>query len=373
MSVVIRPVETEEDLHRFIMFPYGLYKDSPFYVPPLIKGERQLLDPAKNPSYRFCRSRLFLALESGRPVGRAAAIINHRFIEKWKLGQCRFGWIDFIDDRQVSAALLSAVEEWARAEGMDVVQGPLGFTNLDRAGMLVEGFDEPGTVSTIYNYAYYPDHLEAAGYRKDADWLEYVVTSPEGGIPERILKIRDLVLKRNRLRIIPPKKGQLRRYAPKIFGLLNNSFSDIYGQTPVDPDQADIYLNQYIPLVDMDFCKIVVNPEDDVIAFALALPSFVKAMQKARGRINLSALLELYRARRNPRRLELLLVAVRPDYQALGLPAILMAELQRSGIRRGVVEADANPELEDNVNIHALWKNYDVRQNKRRRSYRKDL
>lgn len=373
MSVVIRQVETDKDLRDFVFFPYRLYKDSPFWVPPLKKGEFQVLDPEKNPSYRFCRARLFLAEQDGRVVGRVAGIINTRFIEKWKLRQCRLGWIDFIDDRAVSAALLAAVEEWAREEGMETVQGPLGFTNFDKAGMLVEGFDEVGTVSTIYNYAYYSEHLEAAGYRKDVDWLEYIVKSPEGGIPEKILRIRDMVLKRNKLRIVPPRKRELRRYAPKLFDLLNHSFSEIYGHTPVDPDQADMYFNQYIPLIDMDFCKIVVNPEDEVVAFVLAIPSFVKALRKAAGRINLPALVEFLKARLNPRRLELLLVGVRPDYQALGLPAILMAELQRSGIRRGVVEADANPELEDNVNIHTLWKNYEVRQNKRRRSYRKDL
>ena len=373
MGVNIRPVESDGELRAFIQFPFVLYRDHPCWVPPLIRGEKQVLDPERNPASRFCRSTLFLAEKDGRIAGRAAAIINDRFIEKWELKQCRFGWIDFIDDREVSAALLNAVEDWAKAHGMETVQGPLGFTNLDKAGMLVEGFEETGTVSTIYNYSYYPEHLEAAGYVKDIDWLEYRVKAPEDGIPGKILRIRDLVLSRNSLRIIPPRKKFLRRYAPKIFRLLNESFVHIYGSTRLDPEQADMYLNQYIPLVDMDFTKIVVDPEDDVVAFALALPSFVKVMQKARGRLNLPALIEFLRVLRRPGHLELLLVAVRPDYQNLGLPAILMAEIQQSGIRRGVVYADANPELENNVNVQTLWKNYDVRQNKRRRSYRKDL
>lgn len=372
MGVTVREVRNRRDLHAFIRFPFRIYRNNPYWVPPLLLDERNTLRADKNPAFAHCRARLLLAEKDGRLAGRVAAIINDRYVQKWGNRYCRFGWLDFVDDREVSAALLGAVEDWARASGMSAVHGPMGFTDLDREGLLIEGFAELGTFSTLYNHPYYPQHIEALGYRKDVDWVEFEVKTPKE-IPEKALRIGELVLKRGNLRLVGGGKRERVRYAQKIFQLINESYADLYGVVELTPAQVDMYVRQFFGFLNPDYTQVVVDQEDKVVAFGLAIPSLSRALQKARGRLLPFGFVHLLRALRSTRHIDFLLVAVRPDYQARGLPAILMTEITRNAIRNGVVSAETNPELETNTQVQAIWKLYEHRQHKRRRCYLKPL
>jgi GNAT superfamily N-acetyltransferase len=366
------PAESRAQLRRFIRFPFDLYRHDRCWVPPFVSQEWRTFDRARNPAYAFCRARLFLAVRDGRVVGRVAAIINERYVEKWQKRNCRFGWLDFVEDPEVSAALLAAVEGWAREQGMSAVHGPLGFTNFDKAGMLVEGFQELGTMETYYNHPYYPAHLEALGYRKEVDWIEFLVQVP-AEIPEKVLRLQEIVLKRNHLRLVESRRRKLLERRDGIFHLLNLSYSRLFAVVEMDQRQIREYGEEYLKLIDPDFAKVIVNEQDEVVGFGLAVPSLAVALQRARGRLLPFGFLHVLHAQRSPRRLELLLVAVRPDYQGRGVPAILMSEITRCAILRRVIDAETNPELEENVLVQSIWKDYDKRQHKRRRCYIKSL
>jgi GNAT superfamily N-acetyltransferase len=370
--VTVREVSGRSDLRKFIRFPFRLYRGHPCWVPPLLLDEWNTLRGEKNPAFKHCRVKLLLAEKDGRLAGRIAGIINDKYVEKWGNRYCRFGWFDFIDDPQVSAGLLRAVEEWARQNGMTAVHGPLGFTDLDREGMLIEGFNELGTMATYYNHPYYPRHMEALGYAKDTDWVEFEVKSPDS-IPEKALRVQELLLKRNRLRLVTPDKKVLRRYARRIFELINEAFADLYGVVELTGEQIDMYVNQYFGFINPDYCVVVIDESDAVIAFGLAVPSLSRALQKSRGRLLPFGFLHLMWALRHPRYIDFLLVAVRPDYQARGVPAMLMTEITRNAIKNRIISAETNVELETNTQVQAIWKHYDSRQHKRRRCYIKKL
>ncbi len=372
MSVSVRDVAGDRDFARFIRFPFRLYRGNRYWVPPLLQDERSSLDPRKNPAFEHCRVRLLLAEEDGRLIGRVAAIINDRYIRKWGNKYCRFGWLDFIDDARVPAALLGAVEAWARENGLEAVHGPLGFTDLDREGMLIEGFEELGTYATYYNHPYYPRHLEALGYAKDVDWIEFYVSAPKQ-IPEKVVRVQELVLKRGGLKLVEPKLKTLVSYAQKIFAMINEAYAELYGVVELTPAQVDMYVKQYFGFLNPDYAKLVVDAQDQVVAFGLAVPSLSRALQRCRGRLLPFGFLHLLWALKRPRVIDMLLVAVKPEYQARGLPAILMTEITRNSILHGVRGAETNPELESNTQVQAIWKHYDARQHKRRRCYLKRL
>ena len=372
MSIQVSHVDGKRELRQFIQFPFELYRDCPHWVPSLLRNEWAALDPGKNPAFEFCHARLFLAKKNGRVIGRVAGIINDRANEKWGQRNCRFGWIDGIDDLDVWAALTGAVEKWAAEEGMEHLQGPLGFTNFDKEGMLVEGFQEIATMSAGYNFPYYGRHMEALGYAKETDWVEFLVQSPDK-IPEKVLRVQDLVLKRYHLRLVESKKKSLVRYSKKVFDLLNTAYADLYGVVELTADQIDTYIKEYFRFVDPDLTKVVIDENDGVVAFGLAMPSLAHALQKAKGKIFPFGFVHLLRALRTPHRIEMLLVAVRPDFQAKGIPAILMTEIHRNCKERGILDAETNPELESNTQIQAMWKHYPARQHKRRRCYHKAI
>lgn len=372
MSVSIREVKGRKDLARFIRFPFSLYRGSRCWVPPLLFDERNTLDPAKNPAYEHCRVRLLLAEEDGRLLGRIAAIINEKYIQKWGNKYCRFGWLDFVDDPRVSAALLGAVESWARENGLEAVHGPMGFTDLDREGMLIEGFEELGTYSTYYNHPYYPRHLEALGYTKDADWIEFYIKAPKE-IPEKVVRIQELVLRRSGLKLVPPKLKTLVTYAQRIFSMINEAYADLYGVVELTPKQIDMYVKQFFSFLHPAFTKVVIDDKDQVVAFGLAIPSISRALQRCQGRLLPFGILHLLWAMKHPRLIDMMLVAVKPEFQARGLPAILMSEITRNCLLLGVRGAETNPELESNTQVQAIWKHYDARQHKRRRCFIKRL
>jgi GNAT superfamily N-acetyltransferase len=372
MSVTVREVRGRMDLSRFVRFPFRLYRGNRYWVPPLLLDEFNTLNPRKNPAFEHCRVRLLLAEEDGRLLGRAAAIINQKYIQKWGNKYCRFGWLDFVDDPRVSAALLGEVEAWARADGLEAVHGPMGFTDLDREGMLIEGFEELGTYSTYYNHPYYPRHLEALGYVKDVDWVEFFVSTPKQ-IPEKVVRVQELVLKRGGLRIVEPKLKTMLGYVHKIFDMVNEAYSGLYGVVALTPAQVDMYVKQFFSFLNPDYARVVVDAQDQVVAFGLAIPSLSRALQRCRGRLLPFGFLHLLWALKHPRVLDMLLVAVKREYQARGLPAILMTEITRTSQQRGVRGAESNPELEDNTQVQAMWKHYDTRQHKRRRCFIKRL
>ena len=373
MSVEIRKVESKRDLKRFVLFPHSLYKNNPYYVPNLNSDEINTLSRDKNPAFGFCDAELWLAIRDGKVVGRIAGIINHRYIAAWKEKKARFDWIDFIEDREVSKALMDTVESWAASHGMEYIEGPIGFTDLDPEGMLIEGFDELGTLPMIYNYPYYPEHLAELGYGKEVDWLEFEVKTP-ADIPEKVKRVQAIVLKRSKLKLLDAKRSKdILPYAPKIFDTLNEGYKNLFGFIKLDEEQKALYTKQYFPFIDPDFTKVVIDENDDVAAFGIAMPSLSRALQKARGRLFPFGFIHLLIALKFPRYIDLYLVAVKPKYQKLGINAILMSEITASCIRRGIISAETAGELENNTAVQDLWKNYEKRQHKRRRCFSKKL
>ncbi len=372
-QVFVKEVSSGKDLKRFVQFPFSLYDRHPCWVPPLIFDELHSLRRDKNPAFDYCDARYWLAFKDGAPVGRIAGIINHKYIEKWGNRYARFGWLDFVDDPEVAAALLRAVEHWAREKGMTGVHGPLGFTDLDRQGMLVEGFNELGTLATIYNHAYYPRHLEALGYRKDVDWLEFEVTVP-AQLPEKAVRVEQIVMRKLGVRALDAKNSkQILHYARESFAVLNEAFAPLYAFVPLTDRQVDMYIKQYFSFIRPEFTKILLDANGRVAGFVIGMPSLSRALQKARGRLFPFGFLHLLRAMRRPTRLDLYLGAIRPDLQNKGADALLLTEMNRSAIASGIVTAETNIELEDNVKVQGHWKHYQTRQHKRRRCFIKML
>jgi len=374
MPVEINKVESRKDLKRFIDFPVRLYWDQPNYVPAPRFDELRTLSKDKNAAFEFCEAEYWTAWKDEKIVGRIAGIINHRFIEKWGKAWGRFGWIDFIDDSEVSAMLFKTVEEWAASKGMEALHGPLGFTDLDREGMLVEGFNERATLATIYNYPYYPQHLEMLGYRKDVDWLQFQIFTPKE-IPEKVQHVADLLAKRSGVRLFEwkDKRVIVEKFGKQLFALIDETYGDLYGTTPLSERQVEDYIKQYLGFVDPRFTKILVDKDERLIGFGIAMPSLSEAFYRSRGRLFPTGWYHVLKALNNPKVLDLYLVAVRPEYQSRGVLALVMNELQRSAMEAGVEYAETNLELEDNIKVQSIWKDYPKRQHKRTRAYKKEI
>lgn len=373
MALEIREVLGRRDLKKFIRFPLSLYRGHSCWVPPLLLDEMNTLRRDKNPAFEHCEARYWLAVRDGRIVGRVAAILNHLHMKKWKQRYMRFGWIDFVNDAETVSALLGVVEGWARETGMEAVHGPLGFTDLDREGMLVDGFDELGTLATIYNHPYYPEHLERAGYTKDTDWVEYEIRVPEKP-HETIERIADIALRRNRLKMLDARrKKDLLPYARELFDLLDDTYKNLYGTVPLTRGQVDAYIKQYFGFIQPDFVPIVLDAEGRMVAFGITMPSLSRALQKSKGSLLPLGFLHLLRALRRNNRADLYLVAVRPEYQRKGVNAILIHKMNEVYNRIGIRMVESNPELETNRLVQEQWKFFEKRMHKRRRCYIKRL
>lgn len=374
MSMEIRRVSDSKDLKTFIRVPFSIYEGSPYWVPPLFFDESNTLRKDLNPAFEFCEAEYWIAWKDGRPVGRIGAIVNLRAMEKWGNKNARFGWIDFIEDFEVAKALVETAETWARSKGMEALVGPMGFTDLDREGMLVEGFQELGTFAMIYNHPYYPQYLERLGYVKEVDWLEFEVKTPPA-IPEKALRVQELISKRSGIRLYEwkSKKKLLSRYGKDIFHLIDEAYSKLYGTFPLTESQVDAYIKQYLGFVDPRFVKIVVDAEENLVSFGICMPSLSRAMQKARGSLLPFGWFHLLRALKKPTTIDMYLIAVRPDYMNRGVIAFLMTSLAESCIRAGVKTSETNAELETNHQVQSIWKDFDRRQHKRRRAFKKVL
>ncbi len=372
-KVEIKEVKSKSDLNKFIAFPNKLYKGNKYRVPQLDIYEKKSLDRKKNPAFDFCVARYWLAYKDEKIVGRIAGILNNKSNDIWNEKYLRFGWIDFIDDIEVSTALINTVENWGKVLKIEAVHGPLGFTDMDLEGMLVEGFDEIGTQAVIYNYPYYPVHLEKLGYKKDADWIQHEIKIPKE-VPERVKRITDLVLKKYELRILETKKAKdILPYAKKMFQTLNEAFQHLYGYVPLTDKQIKQYTNDYFSAIDPKYVCFILNKEDDVVGFGISILSLSKALQKANGKLFPFGFIHILKALKKNDTVDMLLQGVKPDYIKKGVAAVFYNKLMQAYIDNGIKTAITSHILEDNKNSHQMFDAYDTRQHLRRRIYIKHL
>ena len=377
MSVEIKKVSSRSELKKFIRFNYEFYKDNPYAVPELCEDVLNTFSEKKNPAYEFCESECFLAWRDGKIVGRVAAIINRRANETWNKKVVRFGWIDFIDDIEVSRALIDTVKAWGKERGMTEIEGPLGFTDMDPEGMLIEGYDQLSTMATIYNYPYYPEHMVKLGFGKAADWVEMKIFIPEA-IPEKHLRISDIIQRKYNLHIhkYTSKKEVIQTgVGRKIFELINDAYAPLFGFSRMSDRQIDQYVNMYIPVVDLRMVTIVEDENNDIVAVGITMPSLSKALQRAKGKMFPLGWYHLLKALmwKRPKVLDLLLIAVRPDYQGKGVNALLFTDLIPVYQKMGFEYAESNPELELNDKVQSQWQYFKTEQHKRRRCFKADI
>ena len=376
MAIEIKEIKpTRKEIKKFSMFSTNMYKDNKYYVPDLLMDNLDTFNPAKNPASEFCDSKLFMAYRDGKAVGRVAGIINRVVNEKSNEKNVRFGFIDFVDDEEVSAALLGAVEDWGRSQGMDHIVGPLGFTDMDPEGMLVEGFDQLGTMATIYNHPYYPRHIEKLGFERDTDWVEFKITIPES-IPDKMVRICEIVKKKYNVRNIKytSSKALVKDYGQAIFRLINEAYSQLYGYSPLTPRQIDHYINMYLPVLRLENVSLIVDADNALIGVGIAMPSMSKALQRSRGKLFPLGWYHLLKALKGKNDVvDLLLVAIKPEYQSKGVNSLLFNDLIPCFRKNGYKYAESNPELDDNQRVQLQWQYFDTTLHKRRRAYKKTL
>lgn len=379
-SVEIKKVEGKKALRTFIDFHYDLYKGSEYDVPNLFQDELNTLSPNKNAAFEFCEAEYYIAYKDGKPAGRVAAIINNKANERWGRKAVRFGWIDFIDDREVSAALLGAVEDYGRAHGMTEIVGPLGFTDMDPEGMLTFGFDQLGTMPTIYNYPYYPEHMEGMdGYVKDNDYVEYKLFVPEK-VPEKYAKIAAMIEKRYDLHVKKITKRDIYKngYGKKIFDLINMTFKDLYGYSELTDRQIEQYINMYFSFVDLNLITLVEDHScgNKLVGIGITIPSLSHALQKCRrGRLLPFGWWHVLRAVKFHKTdiVDLLLLGVLPEYRAKGVNAMMFADLIPRYYEYGFKWGESQVEMETNEGVQSQWDYLETEHHKRRRCYKKEL
>ena len=373
--VEIRKVKHRKELQQFVQFYYDLYRGCEQAVPYLFFDEMSTLSADKNPSFECCEAEYFTAWRDGRMVGRVAAIINHRANERWQLKQVRFGWFDFIDDLEVSRALLQTVEQWGRERGMTEMAGPLGFIDTDREGMLVDGFDELSTMYVNYNYPYYPRHIEQlGGFKKDNDYMEYLVTVPEV-VPDKFAKVAEMIRKRYGLRVHKFTRHELvsEGYGRQVFELVNATYKDLYGYSHLSKRQIDKLVNDYIKIADLNLITAIMDG-DRMVGFGITFPSFSRALQKTHdGRLFPLGWWQLLRILKWHKTdvVDLLLIGVLPEYRAKGANALIFDDLIRQFQRYGFRFAEAMPQMERNEAVRSQWQYLESRQHRRHRCYRK--
>jgi ribosomal protein S18 acetylase RimI-like enzyme len=372
-GVEIKEVKTKAELKKFILYPHKLYASNPHWVPNLVMDELNILSRDKNPAFSHCESKYWLAYKNGEIVGRIAGILNQNYIDKWKNPYVRFGWMDFIDDERVSKALTEEVENWAKSKDMKAIHGPLGFTDLDPEGLLIQGFDEIGNMASIYNYPYYSGHLDKLGYQKDTDWIEFEIPVPDQ-VPEKIARVAAIAKERHKLRVVESKsRKDLLPYTRKIFDLLNITYAHLYGVTELTEEQINAYIKQYFGFIRHDFVSLVVDEQDNLVAFGISMPSLSKALRKSSGKLFPLGFIRVLRAMKKNDRIDLYLIGVHPKYQNKGVNAMLLDSLTRIYIKNNIKVAEAHHELEDNTKVQSLWTHFDGRKHKRRRCYIKHL
>lgn len=376
MSVIIKTVTTSRELNVFVRFGNKLYKGNKYYVPSMPFDDLNTFNSKKNGAYEFCDVELYLAYKEGKVVGRVAAIINYKANKAWKVDQVRFGWIDFIDDMEVSKALLDAVAAFGKAHGMSQIVGPLGFTDFDPEGMLVEGFDRLSTMALIYNHPYYPEHMKKHGYVKETGWVEYRITIPEE-LPEKHIKFAEIIKERYNLKVRKLTKKQIKteNYGQKLFELINQTYCVLYGYSLLSPKQIDQYVDVYLGLVDMKMLTFIENPEGELIAAGVTIPSLSEALQKCNGEIFPFGWWHLLKAMywKKPDTLDMLLIGVRPDWQNKGVNSLIFVDMFKTYQKMGFKYAETNANLETNAKVQAMWTPFEKELHKRRWVFGKEL
>ncbi len=370
----VREVKTKKEKLVFATFNTKMYQEVPQAIPKLIIDELNIFNPKKSPAYEYCRTKQFLAYQDGKCVGRIAGIINKAANEKWHTKKIRFSRVDFIDDEKVAAALFEAVENWGREEGLTEIHGPLGFNDMDQEGMLIEGFDEEGMFLTIYNYPYYKKHMESLGFVRDTDWVEFQVKIPKEP-DERLDNLSAAVLRKFKLKLIEPKsRRQIKPFITKIFDLYNIAYENLYGTVELSYKQIMKYYDEFIMFINPEFTKLIVDENNQLVGFGLAIPTLNKAVRRSGGRLLPFGWYHLLRAPyAKSKVLDLYMIGVLPHMQNKGLTAVLMNSMAASARENGFEIAETGPELENNHQVQALWKHYDTRQHKRRRCWTKSI
>ncbi len=376
MAILIKAVTSRKDLKIFARFANNLYKGNRFYVPSMPWDDLNTFDKKKNGAFEFCEAGFYLAYRGSEVVGRVAAIVNSKANEAWKVRQVRFGWFDFIDDIEVSRALLDKVIEFGRERGMTQIMGPLGFTDFDPEGMLVEGFDRLSTMALIYNHPYYPEHMKKLGYVKETGWVEYRITIPEE-LPERHIKLARLVMERNGLKIRKFTRRQVKKekYGRKLFELINETYCVLYGYSLLSEKQIDLYVDVYLGLVDLRMVTFIEDSEGNLIAAGVTMPSLSEALQKCRGELLPFGWWHLLKSMylKKPDTLDLLLVGVKPEWQNKGVNSLLFLDLFKTVKDMGFKYAETNANLETNAKVQAMWAPFEKELHKRRWVFAKEI
>lgn len=371
--VEIKKVASRRDYQRFFSFPNILYKQNPYYVPSLTQDEKNMFNAKRNPAYAYTDTIAFLAFKDGKVAGRIAALVNHKLNGEKHQRQMRFTRFDVVDDVSVSEALFNAVFAWGKSMGMEQIVGPLGFTELDKQGLLVEGFDQMGMAITLYNHPYYQRHMELLGFKKEVDWVEYKIFVPQK-VDDRIERICEIAKRRHGYRLLEFKrKRDVIPYARSMFRMYNSTFADFYGFCPLNEEQIDMVIHQFIGMVNLEYVFIVVDAQDTVIGFGIMVPSLAQAVKRSNGRLFPCGLFRILHALRHNDVLDMYLIAVHPDYFGRGVNAVILNEGIKRAIANGVKYAETGPEFEDNEQVRSQWKSFEVEQHKRRRCYQKSL
>ncbi|ADZ12609.1 GNAT family N-acetyltransferase [Riemerella anatipestifer] len=372
-SIAVKKVTNDRELKDFIKFPNNLYKENSNYVPPLNNDEKNIWNAKENPALSYSDAEQYLAYRNGEVVGRIALIVNYKEEKELGIKKLRFGWLDFIDDIEVSKVLMDKAIEVAKSKNLPKIEGPMGFTNLDKAGMLVMGFDKLATMIGIYNFDYYPTHLEQLGLKKEKEWVEFEIDFPEQ-LPEKITKFSGLIKEKYKLKVLRfNHKKEILPLVEPMFKLLDETYKNLSTYTPISDEQIKTYKEKYFGFIDKDYIICIADEHDDLIAFAITMPSYSRALQKAKGKLLPFGWWHFLQASKKNDRANFYLIGIRPDYQRRGVTSIIFEEIYKVFKQKGVRFLETNPELEENKNIQLLWQDYNPVNHKRRRTYSLDI
>jgi len=368
-DIKVKQVLNSSDLELFIKFPMELYKGNPYYVPPLINEEKSIWVKEENPALQYSEAAQFLAYKGENIVGRIAVMINHKEEKELGIRKVRFGWLDFIDDIDVSKSLINTAIEYAKSKGISKIEGPMGFTNLDKAGMLTKGFDKLATMIGIYNFDYYPKHMEQLGLVKEKEWVEFEINFPDT-LPDKVEKFSNLIAEKYELELVKFKsKKDILPLVEPMFKLLDDTYKHLSTYTPITQEQIKHYKEKYFKFIDKDYIVCIKDKYGSLISFAITMPSYSKALQKAKGKLFPFGWWHLLNAGKKNDRANFYLIGIHPQYQKRGITAIIFKEIYETFKKKGVKFLETNPELEENASIQALWQDYHPTNHKRRRTY----
>ena len=368
-DIKVKQVLNSSDLELFIKFPMELYKGNPYYVPPLINEEKSIWMKEENPALQYSEAAQFLAYKGENIVGRIAVMINHKEEKELGIRKVRFGWLDFIDDIKVSKSLINTAIEYAKSKGISKIEGPMGFTNLDKAGMLTKGFDKLATMIGIYNFDYYPKHMEQLGLVKEKEWVEFEINFPDT-LPDKVEKFSKLIAEKYELELVKFKaKKDILPLVDSMFKLLDDTYKNLSTYTPITEEQIKHYKEKYFKFIDKDYIVCIKDKSGSLISFAITMPSYSKALQKAKGKLFPFGWWHLLNAGKKNDRANFYLIGIHPQYQKRGVTAIIFKEIYETFKKKGVKFLETNPELEENASIQALWQDYNPINHKRRRTY----